>query len=311
VAATFQNQIAAARTKWAEGRKASESKQQEVREEARVVIDPVKEKINESKDLAGQIVVPVLSGIQDTVDPIVQASGREKAKGKSRPLVTSFGWSMILAWAVNPIMLMEAMYDRALGSKAPRDWGLLMGPGRWFRDTIVMAWETGQKASFTWAVVIGLLPMVIGTCKNVAQSNPEGALYNSMRFLDRAVGTVWGVIRWALCLVLPFLRGSIPQKSQNESPVKWLTRLSYATPLFYLLGLSYPGATQWLFGVTWTLQWWQVGVMALTCFSYYGVMWALDRMEDGKGFDMTHVIIMMPLASMISGYALNGMDAAM
>ena len=112
-----------------------------------------------------------------------------------------------------------------------------------------------------------------------------------------------------------------------ELSIAWLTRLAYLVPIVYLVGISYPGVITSLFGSPWTLEWWQIYTMGLFCTAYYFTMWAFDRIEkmhaerktmteeerekeNNFGPGIFHAILMMPLASIVTGVLLYAPGAA-
>ena len=81
-------------------------------------------------------------------------------------------------------------------------------------------------------------------------------------------------------------------------------------PIGYIVGISYPGAVTAVFGSPWTLQMWQFWVAGLFCTAYYCTMWVFDRVEKGLGLGYFHVLLMTPLASIVTGAALYAPGAA-
>lgn len=261
---TLKEKASSARTKWADGREAADTKKREVREEADRILAPAREKVAEEKETASEAVKPVYR--------VIGAMN----SGKTRPYVTSFIFSSMVAWAASPQILVAA-YERIRFHTSTTDWGLLYGPGRWFRDTLRMASETGQTGTLVWAIVLGLSPMILLGVRNMSASYLAQGSYRG---------------RFA------------------ELGIKWLTRTAYLMPLVYLVGLSYPEYVTALFGSPWEMHWWQVWVMALFCTAYYFTMWVFDRVEKGLGLGYFHVLLMTPLASIVTGAALNAPGAA-
>jgi hypothetical protein len=268
--AKLQRKVSAARTKWGDGRKAATDKKEDVREEARAILTPVKEKVGEEKVLAGEAMKPVykaIGAIKNGLDP---------ANGRTRPYVTSFMISSVVSWVVGPQILVAA-YERIRFHTSNTNWGILHGPGRWFRDTVGMAVRTGQTGTLIWSIVLGLAPMILLGARNatagyLAQGTYQGRL------------TMLGI--------------------------RWLTRSAYLVPIVYLVGIAYPGIVTWLFGSPWTLHWWQLWVMGLFCTAYYCTMWVFDRVEKGLGLGYFHVLLMVPLASIVTGALLYAPGAA-
>lgn len=275
------------RSKWGDDRKEATKKKEEVRKKAAEILTPVKEKVEEEKKLLGEVMKPV-----QKVASIIRVSF-EPGNGRARPYVSSFLLSCILSWAVGPQILI-ALYERIRFGTSTTGWGILNGPGRWFRDTVGMAVETGQTKTLVWSAVLGLTPMIILGVRNLSAGYLAQVTY----------------------------RGKLATLG-----IQWLTRAAYLTPLLYLVGISYPGAVTWLFGSPWILEWWQIWVMALFCITYYFTAWVLDRIEKlnaersamsdeerAKSQDMGpgifHAVLMVPAASVISGVLLYAPGAA-
>lgn len=259
-----------AATKWAEGSKKAEEKKEKAREKAKEILDPVKEKAAEEKKLAAEVMKPVykaIEAVKTNLDP---------ANGKTRPYVTSFMISSVVSWAVGP-QILTALYERIRFGTSTTDWGILNGPGRWFRDTVGMAYESGRLGSLIWAAILGLTPMIITFARNqFAGYLAQGTYHGRMA----AFG------------------------------IKWLTRSAYLIPIGYLVGISYPEQVTWMFGSPWTLQMWQVWVAGLFCTTFYCTMWVFDRIEKGLGLGYFHVLLMTPLASVVTGILLYAPGAA-
>lgn len=267
---TLKGKVFSATAKWEKGRNEAKKKQKEVRGEAEKILAPAKEKIREERKLAGE----VMQSVHGTIG-IIRA-GLDPKNGKTRPYVTSFMLSSVVSWLVGPQVLI-ALYERIRFGSSTYDWGILNGPGRWFRDTVGMAYESGRTGSLIWAAVLGLLPMVIMFTRNVAAGH-------------LAQGTYQGRL--------------------GMFGIKWLTRSAYLVPIIYLTGISYPAQVEAIFGSPWTLEWWQFWVAGLFCSAFYCTMWVFDRVEKGLGLGYTHVLLMTPLASVITGVALYAPGAA-
>lgn len=276
-----------ARSKWVEGREAAKSKEAEVRKDAAEILEPVKERVAEEKKLAGEVVEPVLKVIgsmRGVLDP---------KNGRTKPYVTSFLLSSALSWVAGP-QLFVAAYDRivllsgrtlispahdasVLAAGQGSEWGIMNGPGRWFRDTLAMAGETNQMGSLIWAVIIGLLPMLILSIRNISTGYLSQATH-----VSRLGGFA----------------------------LRWLNRLPYLVPLVFLTGVAYPDQVTAMFGSPWVLELWLIWIAGLFCIAYYFTMWVFDRVEKRLPLGATHILLMMPLASIVTGFLLNAPDAA-
>ncbi|QPL14416.1 membrane protein [Streptomyces phage EhyElimayoE] len=267
---SLKGRVSSAVTKWGEGKEKAEKKQKEVRGEAKKILAPAKEKIGEEKKLAGEVMKPVYKAIETV------KTNLDPANGKTRPYVTSFMISSVVSWVAGPQILI-ALYERIRFGSSTTDWGILNGPGRWFRDTMGMAYESGRTGSLIWAAIMGLLPMVIMFLRNMAAGHLAQSTY---------------------------------QGRLGMLGIKWLTRSAYLVPIGFFVGVSYPAQITWLFGSPWTFQMWQFWVAGLFCLSFYCTMWVFDRVEKGLGLGYTHVLLMTPLASVITGAALYAPGAA-
>ncbi|WP_254745597.1 hypothetical protein [Streptomyces cucumeris] len=255
-----------AHAKWTDGRKAAEGKKKTVREEAKEVLAPVKVGVEREKDLAREVMEPVYTAISE-------AKTRSK---KTRPYVTSFMISSVVSWVAGPQILI-ALYERIWYRTSTADWGILHGPGRWFRDTLAMATETNRLPELISAIVVGLLPMVIMCVRDMVTRHIASGSY----------------------------LGRLSMVS-----VRSLTRLAYAIPVVFFLGVSYKDGLYGLFGIHWQVEWWQIWVMGLFCSAYYCTTWALERAEKGLGLGYFHVLLMTPAAAIITGAALHAPGAA-
>jgi ABC-type Mn2+/Zn2+ transport system permease subunit len=201
--------------------------------------------------------------------------------------------SSVISWAIGPQIFLAA-YERIRFHTSTTSWGILNGPGRWFRDTIGMAVETDRMGSLIWAIILGLTPMVLLGLRNATAGYLAESTY----------------------------RGRL-----SALGVRWLTRIAYLVPVLFMIGLGYPGATAALFGSSWEMHWWQFWVAGLFCSAYYCTMWVFDRIEKlnqrlaamsdeeraeaktmGPGF--FHALLMTPLASIVSGLLLYAPGAA-
>lgn len=300
----LKEKASTAREKWAEGRKASAEKTESVRKEAAEILAPAKEKVSEEKKLAGEVMKPVYKAIE------VVKTGLSPENGKTRPYVTSFLFSSVLCWVGGPQILV-ALYDRAvlltgrtlvapardaatLAAGEGAEWGILHGPGRWFRDTVGMAYETGRMGSLIWAAILGLMPMIILGIRNMSVNHLAQSTY---------------------------------QGRMSALTIRWMTRAAYLVPVLFFVGVSYPEQVTWMFGEPWTLEWWQIWVAALFCTAYYFTMWVFDRIERlhrsmaemseeekekarALGPGLFHVILVTPLASIVTGALLYAPGAA-
>jgi hypothetical protein len=266
----LKGKMSSTKEKWSKGKEAAEGKKKEVRKEAEEILAPVKEKVREEKKLAGEMMKPVYKAIETV------KTGLDPENGKTRPYVTSFLISTVVAWVAGPQILI-ALYERIHFGTSTTDWGILNGLGRWFRDTVGMAYETGQMGSLIWAAIMGLAPMVIMFVRNLAAGHLAQGTY----------------------------RGRLA-----ETGIRWLTRSAYLVPIGFFVGVSYPDQVTWIFGSPWTFQWWQFWVAGLFCTTFYCTMWVFDRVEKGLGLGYIHVLLMTPLASVITGAALYAPGAA-
>lgn len=266
----LQGKVSAAAAKWGDGRKAATGKKEAVRKRADEVLKPAKDKASEEKELAGEVMAPVHKAIGAV------RAGLDPANGKTRPYVTSFMISSAVSWAVGPQILVAA-YERARFHTSTTSWGILHGPGRWFRDTLVTVFETGQTIGLVAAICLGLAPMFLFNLRNSTAAHIARSPY-------------YGRLA--------------------KFGIKWLARAPYLVPAVYLTGVAYPKYVTALFGSPWVLAWWQVWVAALFCTAYYCTLWVFDRVEKGLGLGYFHVLLMTPLASIVTGVLLNTPGAA-
>jgi hypothetical protein len=281
----LKGKFSSTHVKWMDGKKSAQKKKENIRKEAGEILAPVKQKVGKEREIAREVVQPVIKAARKTLAP---------KNGRTRPYVTSFMISVAASWAIGPQFLLAAAYERIRYGTSTIDWGLLQGPGRWFRDTLRMASETGQTVGLIAAICLGFAPMVLFSFRNAAAGHIARSPY-----YGRAA----------------------------ELAVKWLTRLPWMVPAAFLVGVAYPDYITAWFGQPWTLGWWQVWVAGLFCAAYYCTMWVFDRMEklyharqamseeelersSKMGPGLFHAILMIPLASIISGALLNAPDAA-
>lgn len=283
----LRGKASSARSKWVDGRKAANDKKEQVRKRAETILVPAKEKVSEEKKLAGEVMKPVYraaGAIKAGLDP---------ANGTTRPYVTSFGISAVVSWLVSPQILVAA-YERIRFHTSTTDWGVLHGPGRWFRDTVGMATETGQTFGLVAAICLGLAPMFLFSVRNgVAKYLAESPYYGKA----------------------------------GRFAVKWLARAPYLVPSVYLTGVAYPKYVTSIFGSPWRLEMWHLYVAGLFCTAYYFTMWVFDRVErlhrerlamsdeeraksQSMGPGLFHVLLMVPLASIVTGVLLYAPGAA-
>lgn len=267
---SLRNKAIAAGGSWKSGRESSKKKQEDVRVEAKEILAPVQDKITEEKGVIGELMEPVKKVVGASRGSLT----RKDSKG--RPYVTSFAISCAASWAIGP-QIFTSLYGWARFGVFPQNWGLLQGPGRWFRDTVTMARETDRMGSLTWAAIMGLLPMVIMFTRNMAANHLGQSAYRGR------LGTLG---------------------------IKWLTRLAYLAPITYFVGIAYPEQVEWIFGSPWTLEWWQFWVAGLFCLTFYFTLWILDRVEKRLPPGATHIVLMIPMASIVTGFCLDAPGAA-
>ncbi|MGH8966931.1 MAG: hypothetical protein ACRDXB_16595, partial [Actinomycetes bacterium] len=241
----------------------------------------------EEKKLAAEVMKPVqaaAAAIKNGLDP---------ANGKTRPYVTSFMISSVMSWAVGP-QILTALYERIRFGTSTTGWGILNGPGRWFRDTIGMAYESDRLGSLIWAAVMGLAPMFLMFTRNQ---------------------------------VAGYLAQSTYRGRMVTFSIRWLTRSAWLVPILFFVGVSYPDEVTAVFGSPWTFQMWQFWVAGLFCMAFYMTMWVFDRIErlnhersamseeereksQSMGPGIFHAVLMIPLASIVTGILLYAPGAA-
>lgn len=103
----------------------------------------------------------------------VRTSATKSAKKNKKSILGSTA----AAWVISPYTFV-ALYDRIvlhMGKSMesfprgqylhdggdPMGWGLFHGPAPWMRDTVGMAWESGQMSKVLVAAVLGILPLVL------------------------------------------------------------------------------------------------------------------------------------------------------
>lgn len=267
---TLKGKLSSATAKWAESGERAERKKEKIRGEAKGILLPVKDKVAEEKKLAAEVMKPVYKAIETV------KTNLDPANGKTRPYVTSFMISSVVSWAVGPQILV-ALYERIRFGTSTTDWGILNGPGRWFRDTVGMAYESGHLGALIWAAIMGLLPMILMFARNQAAGYLNQVAY----------------------------RGRL-----SRLGIHYLTRSAYLVPIIFFVGVSYPDEVTAIFGSPWTFQMWQFWVAGLFCMAFYCTMWVFDRVEKGLGLGYIHVLLMTPLASVITGAVLYAPGAA-
>lgn len=284
---TLKGKLSSGASRWTQGAEGAEKKKAEVRKEAKKALAPVKDKVAEEKKLAAEVMKPVYKAIG------VVRTNLDPANGKTRPYVTSFIISSVISWAVGPQILV-ASYERIHFGTSTTDWGILNGPGRWFRDTVGMAYESGQLGALIWSAILGLTPMVILFTRNIAAGHLAQATY----------------------------RGRM-----SRLGIAWLTRSAYLIPILYIVGIPYPDEVTAIFGFSWTLQVWQFWVAGLFCMAFYMTMWVFDRIErlnrerqamsdeereksQSMGPGIFHALLMVPVASIVTGALLYAPGAA-
>lgn len=284
---TLKGKLSSTKDKWSEGKDKAEEKKEKVRKEAEKILAPVKEKAAEEKKLAAEVMKPVQAAAA------VIKNGLEPGNGKTRPYVTSFMISSVMSWAVGPQILI-ALYERIRFGTSTAGWGILNGPGRWFRDTVGMAYESGRTGSLIWAAIMGLTPMIIMFTRNQVAGYLAQSTYRG-----RMVGF----------------------------SITWLTRSAYLVPIGFFVGVSYPDQISAVFGSPWTFEMWQFWVAGLFCMAFYMTMWVFDRIErlnrersvmsdeereksQSMGPGIFHALLMVPLASIVTGILLYAPGAA-
>lgn len=284
---TLKGKLSSTKGKWSEGKDKAEEKKEKVRKEAEKILAPVKEKAAEEKKLAAEVMKPVQAAAA------VIKNGLEPGNGKTRPYVTSFMISSVMSWAVGPQILI-ALYERIRFGTSTAGWGILNGPGRWFRDTVGMAYESGRTGSLIWAAIMGLTPMIIMFTRNQVAGYLAQSTYRG-----RMVGF----------------------------SITWLTRSAYLVPIGFFIGVSYPDQISAVFGSPWTFEMWQFWVAGLFCMAFYMTMWVFDRIErlnrersvmsdeereksQSMGPGIFHALLMVPLASIVTGILLYAPGAA-
>lgn len=283
----LKGKLGSATTRWTESQGKAEEKKEKVRQEAEKILAPVKEKAAEEKKLAAEVMKPVqaaAAAIKNGLDP---------ANGKTRPYVTSFMISSVMSWAVGP-QILTALYERIRFGTSTTGWGILNGPGRWFRDTIGMAYESDRLGSLIWAAVMGLAPMFLMFTRNQ---------------------------------VAGYLAQSTYRGRMVAFSITWLTRSAWLVPILFFIGVSYPDEVTAIFGSPWTFQMWQFWVAGLFCMAFYATMWTFDRIErltreraamseeeleksQSMGPGIFHIVLMIPLASIVTGILLYAPGAA-
>jgi hypothetical protein len=199
----------------------------------------------------------------------------------------------VISWALGPQVLV-AIYERLWFHTSTTSWGVLHGPGRWFRDTVGMAAETGQMFGLIAAICLGVTPMFLFSVRN---------------------------------MVAKYLAESPYYGKAGRFAIRWLARAPYLVPTVYLIGVAYPQYVTPVFGSPWRLEMWHFYVAGLFCTTYYFTMWVFDRIErlrverqamsaeeqastQTMGPGMFHALLMVPLASIISGALLYTPNAA-
>ncbi len=240
-------------------------------ESAKDVPEPLGERPRDEKgrfaDVPSRPVRSLVDRTREALDP---------GNSRTRPWAVSFLFSSVISWTVGP-QIPTALYERIRFGTSTTDWGLLQGVGRWFRDTVGMAWETGQAGSLIWAAALGMLPMAILTLRNISKNH---------------------------------MTQNGHQGRSEQFAFKWLTRAAYLAPVVFFTGVSYPDQVTWLFGSPWTAQWWQFWVAGLFCSAYYCTLWVFDRMAKRLPLGFTHVMLMVPLSTIVTGILLYTPGAA-
>jgi hypothetical protein len=211
---------------------------------------------------------PEATGLRQRIEEMKQraAKAKEQAraaqavlKEKTNPVRTTLGtqmsrkrwsfvWAMATSWLIGPQFLL-ALWDRLiliadrpelLSGDQPMNWGLLHGPGRWFRDALADHWEHGNTGRLLLAAVCGIAPLLLAAAHG--ENRKLGRLY------------FYGLL---------------------------------AVPVLYLIGVSY-----W----SWPLAWTDIYMAMLAGTAWYCTLWAKEK-EPG----LTRMLLMVPLASVVSG----------
>lgn len=86
----------------------------------------------------------------------------------------SFLWATAASWAIGPQFLV-ALWDRTMrtfgqnqmmSGPEPMDFGLLNGPGRWFRDQVGHHWENGSMEYILVCAAFGIVPLILVAAAN-------------------------------------------------------------------------------------------------------------------------------------------------
>lgn len=164
----------------------------------------------------------------------------------------SFLWATAAAWLVGPRFLI-AVWDRAvrvfgqsqmMSGPQPMGFGLLHGPGRWFRDQVALHWENGSMGHLVLCAAFGIIHLVL-----IAAAN------------------TWGHY------------------------ARWLLGTAILGPCVYMIGVSYAG---------WVLTWTDFYLVALFSSAWYCAV----RLKDTKERGFVRFVLMVPLASVVSGLLL-------
>lgn len=86
----------------------------------------------------------------------------------------SFLWATLAAWLIGPQFLI-AIWDRAcdlfgqetlMSGPDAMGFGVLHGPGRWFRDQVALHWEGGSMGHLLVCAAFGVVPLILMACAN-------------------------------------------------------------------------------------------------------------------------------------------------
>lgn len=135
--------------------------------EAKARKDALRKQVSEKTALVSARIKPV----RDTV-----ASSLERKRW-------SFLWAMCFSWLIG-IQFLVALWDRVMliielpqlvSGSHPMGFGLLHGPGRWFRDTLADHWENGGMGRLLLAAVCGIAPLLLAAAHG--EKKKLGRLY--------------------------------------------------------------------------------------------------------------------------------------
>lgn len=94
-------------------------------------------------------------------------SFRTRVHQETRLTSWSMLWSFIICWSIGPQFFI-ALWDRVMkitghhqliSGDEPMGFGLMNGPGIWFRDTVGTHWETGTMGRLFLCAAFGIIPL--------------------------------------------------------------------------------------------------------------------------------------------------------